>query len=74
MPTAIFAVKVLEYLLTTTQTLAVVRGQAGLAAGISLADTIIWLITLSFTINRRDWRSFAAYAAGAGLGTYLGVQ
>jgi len=73
-PAAIFAVKVLEYLLTTTQTLAVVRGQAGLAAAISLADTIIWLITLSFTINRKDWRSFAAYAAGASLGTFLGVQ
>lgn len=64
----------IEYLLTTTQTLAVVRGQAGLAAGISLADTIIWLATLTITINRKDWRSFAAYAAGASLGTYLGVQ
>lgn len=72
-PLVIFAVKTAEYLLGVLTTLAIVRGQASLAAGITLADTIIWISTLSFTIHRRDWRSYLAYAAGASLGTYLGV-
>ena len=73
-PVMIFCIKVVEYLLTTAQTLAVVRGQGELAAGLALTDTVIWLCTLSYTIHTKDWRSFLAYAAGAGIGTYLGVR
>lgn len=72
-PLAIFAIKTAEYLLGVLTTRAIVRGQASIAAGITLADTIIWISTLSFTIHRRDWRSYLAYALGAGLGTYLGA-
>ena len=69
-----FVVGVIEDWVVSRYYLAIGKKQAGRAAGISMFHTLLALFVVASIIKGDNLWMLLFYAAGGGLGTYLGVK
>lgn len=70
----VFGIGLLEWLLATTRTIAIIKKKACLVVSIVFLENILSLAVLSFFIKTGDWWIAISYAAGAALGSLLPMK
>jgi uncharacterized protein YebE (UPF0316 family) len=75
LPTFIFVARVLDVTLGTLRMVFVSRGVRWLAPIIGFFEVLIWITVIAQIVRNLDhWLSYVAYAAGYGIGTWVGMR
>ena len=74
LPLLILMARVVDVSLDTIRVIMVAKGYRNLAPFIGFFQSLIWLITITrIMANLDNWFTYIGYAAGFGLGTYIGM-
>jgi uncharacterized protein YebE (UPF0316 family) len=75
LPLVIFVARVFETSLETIRMIYITRGHQYLAAGIGVVKVAIWLLSTGLVLtNLQNIAGIAAYIAGYGVGTIIGME
>lgn len=74
LPLLIFCARVLDVSFATMRILFVLQGKKNVAPFLGFFEALIWLLAIGQIFqNITNWTSYIAYAAGFGMGTYVGM-
>ncbi|MFC2089549.1 DUF2179 domain-containing protein [Bacteroidota bacterium] len=74
LPLLIFFARLLDVPLDTIRVIMISKGYRKLAPYIGFFQVLIWIITITRIMENLDnWLTYVAYAAGFGMGTYIGM-
>lgn len=74
LPVLIMLARIVDVSLDTIRVIMVAKGYRNLAPLVGFFQSLIWLITISrIMANLDNWTTYIGYAAGFGLGTYVGM-
>ena len=74
LPILILLARVVDVSLDTIRVIMVAKGYRNLAPFVGFFQALIWLITITrIMANLDNWFTYLGYAAGFGLGTYVGM-
>ncbi|PKQ60248.1 hypothetical protein BZG02_20090 [Labilibaculum filiforme] len=75
LPLLIFMARICDVSLDTIRVIMVSRGYRKYAPLIGFVQVLIWIITITRIMENLDnWLTYVAYAAGFGMGTYIGMR
>ncbi|HOX34416.1 MAG TPA: DUF5698 domain-containing protein [Methanoregulaceae archaeon] len=75
LPFIILVAKIVEASMETIRTVYISRGHKYLASGIGIVKTTIWLVSTGIVLTNLTYLpGIAAYVAGFGIGTLLGME
>ncbi len=75
LPLLIFLARIFDVSLDTIRVIMVSRGYRKYAPFIGFFQILIWIITITRIMENLDnWLTYVAYAAGFGMGTYIGMR
>ncbi|BAX79134.1 MAG: DUF2179 domain-containing protein [Labilibaculum antarcticum] len=75
LPLLIFMARICDVSLDTIRVIMVSRGYRKYAPLIGFFQVLIWIITITRIMENLDnWLTYIAYAAGFGMGTYIGMR
>ena len=75
LPILIMLARVVDVSLDTIRVIMVAKGYRNQAPFIGFFQSLIWLITITrIMANLDNWFTYIGYAAGFGLGTYVGMR
>ena len=75
LPLLIFTARIFDVSLDTIRVIMVSKGYRKLAPYIGFFQVLIWIITITRIMENLDnWITYVAYAAGFGMGTYVGMR
>lgn len=75
LPLLIFMARIIDVSLDTIRVIMVSRGYRKYAPLIGFFQVLIWIITITRIMENLDnWLTYVAYAAGFGMGTYIGMR
>ena len=70
----VFGIGVLEWVLATTRTIALIKKKVWIVASICFSENLLALGVLSFFVKSGDWWIAISYSAGAALGSLLPLK
>jgi uncharacterized protein YebE (UPF0316 family) len=74
LPVLIFLARIIDVSLDTIRVIMVSKGYRKFAPYIGFFQVLIWIITITRIMENLDnWLTYVAYAAGFGMGTYVGM-
>jgi uncharacterized protein YebE (UPF0316 family) len=74
LPLLIMLARVVDVSLDTIRVIMVAKGYKNLAPFIGFVQSLIWLIVITrIMANMGNWLTYIGYAAGFGIGTYVGI-
>ena len=74
LPVLIFTARIFDVSLDTIRVIMVSKGYRKLAPYVGFFQVLIWIITITRIMENLDnWLTYVAYAAGFGMGTYVGM-
>lgn len=74
LPLLIMLARIVDVSLDTIRVIMVSKGYKNLAPFVGFFQSLIWLITISrIMANLDNWTTYIGYAAGFGMGTYVGM-
>lgn len=74
LPILILMARIVDVSLDTIRVIMVAKGYRNLAPFVGFFQSLIWLITITrIMANLDNWFTYLGYAAGFGLGTYIGM-
>lgn len=75
LPILILMARIVDVSLDTIRVIMVAKGYRNLAPFVGFFQALIWLITITrIMANLDNWFTYLGYAAGFGLGTYIGMM
>ncbi|WP_111710058.1 DUF2179 domain-containing protein [Lutibacter citreus] len=75
LPLLIFLARICDVSLDTIRVIMVSRGYRKYAPIVGFFQVLIWIITITRIMENLDnWLTYVAYAAGFGMGTYVGMR
>ena len=75
LPILILLARVMDVSMDTIRVIMVAKGYRNYAPVIGFFQSLIWVITISrVMVNLENWTAYFGYAAGFGLGTYVGMR
>jgi len=75
LPVLIFLARIMDVSLDTIRVIMVSKGYRRFAPYIGFFQVLIWIITITRIMENLDnWLTYVAYAAGFGMGTYIGMR
>jgi uncharacterized protein YebE (UPF0316 family) len=74
LPVLIMLARVVDTSLDTIRVILVAKGYRNIAPFVGFLQSLIWLITITrIMANLDNWFTYIGYAAGFGLGTFVGI-
>ena len=74
LPLLILLARIVDVSLDTIRVIMVAKGYRNLAPFVGFFQALIWLITITrIMANLDNWFTYIGYAAGFGMGTYIGM-
>lgn len=74
LPVLIMMARIVDVSLDTIRVIMVAKGYRNLAPFVGFFQSLIWLITITrIMANLDNWTTYLGYAAGFGMGTYVGL-
>ncbi|MRT92240.1 DUF2179 domain-containing protein [Ancylomarina sp. 16SWW S1-10-2] len=75
LPLLIFMARICDVSLDTIRVIMVSKGYRKYAPYIGFVQVLIWIVTITRIMENLDnWLTYVAYAAGFGMGTYIGMR
>ena len=75
LPLLIFMARICDVSLDTIRVIMVSKGYRRYAPYIGFVQVLIWIVTITRIMENLDnWLTYVAYAAGFGMGTYIGMR
>ena len=75
LPLLIFLARICDVSLDTIRVIMVSKGYRKYAPDIGFVQVLIWIVTITRIMENLDnWLTYVAYAAGFGMGTYIGMR